>query len=131
MHCTADILLFAWSIQSACRTQMRPVHAPTKPSSSEFLGIEEKATLQVREFVMDNARTLLGGDSASVLTVSARLALAAKLACGSEDSGGVLSTLDVTDTLEQVRSRSLSLSRMRLYNAPCQSAACSNKRRYI
>lgn len=90
-------------------------------SSLDFLGIEEEATLQVREFVMDNARTLLGGDSASVLTVSARLALAAKLACGSEDSGGVLSTLDVTDTLEQVRSRSLACDR----SAPCQAAACA------
>jgi hypothetical protein len=57
--------------------------------------------LQVRDFVADNARTLLGGDSVSVLTVSARLALTAKLACGSDDSGGVLSTVDVDTTLEE------------------------------
>jgi hypothetical protein len=45
---------------------------------------------QVTEFVAANARTLLGVDTAMVHPVSARLALAAKLAAGSGERGGVL-----------------------------------------
>ena len=51
-------------------------------------------------FVADNAAELLGADAATVLPVSARLALAAKLDAGSEAVGGALVSADVEAALE-------------------------------
>jgi hypothetical protein len=50
---------------------------------------------EVAGFVGDSARKMLGVDAATVLPVSARLALAAKLDAGSEARGGLLASADV------------------------------------
>ena len=54
----------------------------------------------VSAFVTDNARALLGVDTATVLPVSARLALQAKVEAGSAEQHGVLQSLDVESKLE-------------------------------
>jgi hypothetical protein len=54
----------------------------------------------VTAFVSESARTLLAVDSATVLPVSARLALAAKISAGSADHGEVLQPVDVAARLE-------------------------------
>eukprot|EP00892_Ulva_mutabilis_P005497 jgi/Ulvmu1/3319/UM155_0002.1 len=59
----------------------------------------EEEVAEVTTFVEDNARELLGVDAATVLPVSARQALDAKLDAGAGEQGGVLQSVDVEGSL--------------------------------